>query len=558
METRDSQHYDWYAAARDYTLRLVGIRSVSPGQGERSVAEEVLRILREDGLENAYTAAGLDPLPGDLHGRTNAYAFLRGASPRTIVLLGHIDTVGTQDYGALEPFALDPLALATRQEELAALAPELRGPLAAYPGDLMAGRGVVDMKSGVAANIAVMRRLAQEAREGRLPVSVVLLATPDEENESAGVLQAVRFLLRLRDEQGLEYLGAINTDYTTSRYAGDPHRYIYTGTIGKLLPSCLVIGREAHVGVPFDGLDANLLAAELIRDLSMNPELCDTVRGQVTPPPVTLRAADLKDVYNVQLAFAAYFYLNVLTFTSNPGELLDRLRQRAEEALARVLARMDAAERQWRNLAGGESNAGQAGLRFGLVLTYHELYTRAVAERSEGPVRDALAAEMERFYAEMDARERSLNLVRRLWTLSGLPGPAVVLYYSPPYYPHVAAAPCALHEAVRAVAAAHSELELAVEEFYPYISDMSYLRLDPGVDLAALTANMPQWRDAGAAPVRGSYSLPLDAIARLDLPIVNIGPYGWGVHQAGESMLMSYSFGVLPQLVYETVARLGR
>ena len=106
-----------------------------------------------------------------------------------------------------------------------------------------------------------------------------------------------------------------------------------------------------------------------------------------------------------------------------------------------------------------------------------------------------LAALNESLPATLDKRERSLRLAQRLWTLSGQSGPAVVLYYSPPYYPHAQAAPGALHEAMAAVAVAHPELQLQMQEFYPYISDMSYLRLDPGMDLTALKANMPLWSD---------------------------------------------------------------
>lgn len=198
-------HNDWYDAVQAYTKLLVKIRSVSPGTGEIQVAQEVLGLLQAGGLENAYTTIGLDLIQDDLFGRQNAYAFLRGRSPRTIVLLGHIDTVDTKDYGPLEPYALDPDALAARQEELAALAPGLAEDLAAHPGDWMFGRGAADMKSGVAITITIMRRMAEMARAGNLPLSVVFLATPDEENESAGVLQAVHFLLRLRERYRLEY-----------------------------------------------------------------------------------------------------------------------------------------------------------------------------------------------------------------------------------------------------------------------------------------------------------------------------------------------------------------
>jgi len=158
----------------------------------------------------------------------------------------------------------------------------------------------------------------------------------------------------------------------------------------------------------------------------------------------------------------------------------------------------------------------------------------------------------------LDARERSLHLVRHLWTLSGKQGPAVVIYYSPPYYPHVAATPSQLHEVVTTLATAHPELNLEVHEYYPYISDMSYLRLDPHMDLTALTDNIPIWQEPGTPARAGSYTLPLAAIQQLGLPVVNLGSYGRGVHQRGERVLMSYSFGVLPQLLYEVIDQLGQ
>jgi len=86
---------------------------------------------------------------------------------------------------------------------------------------------------------------------------------------------------------------------------------------------------------------------------------------------------------------------------------------------------------------------------------------------------------------------------------------------------------------------------------------MSYLHLDPTIDTAALTANIPTWQPPGAPNRPGAYSLPLDAMRALDVPVVNLGPYGKGAHQAGERALMSYSFGVLPQLLYEAIERLA-
>ncbi len=546
------QNNDWYEEVKDYTLRLVAIRSVSPSQQENRVAEEVLRLLCDGGLASVYTAYGLDALEDDPYQRQNAYAFLRGNSSKMVILLGHIDTVDTKDYGPLEEFALDPLALTAKQQQF--LAEDV---VLADAADWLYGRGVADMKSGVAANIAVMRRLAQLARASVLPLSVLLLATPDEENESAGVLQAVRFLRRLQDQYQLDFVGAVNTDYTTALYAGDPHHYVYTGTVGKLLPSYLCVGRESHVGDPFKGVDANLLMAELIRDVSMNDDLCDRARGEITSPPVTLHATDLKSHYDVQLPFMAYFYLNVLTFSTDPQTLLVRLKSRAEGVLASLLAKLDETERRWLE-ASQDAMHTEMQARSGQVFTYAEIYEEVVQRLGRERVEAELEQEWQRWPATLDKRERSLYGVRRLWAISGKRGPAVVLYYAPPYYPHAEAVPGALHDAVLAVAQAHPEAQLKLREYYPYLSDMSYLRLDAGVDLLALKANMPVWYEQGSDIMKrpGSYYLPLEAIQQLNIPVVNFGPYGRGVHQRDEGLATSYSFGLLPQLLYETVLRL--
>lgn len=551
---KEKRYSDWYKPVRSYTLRLVSIRSVSPSESENLVAQEVLNLLCDGGLDKVYTAYGLDPVEGDLYQRKNAYAFLRGKSAATLVLLGHIDTVDTKDYGALETLALDPEQLTLRQ---ASLQQEERVPT--DDEKWLFGRGVVDMKGGVAVNIALIRRLAEQASQGTLPISIVVLATPDEENESAGVLQAVRFLQRLREEYHLEYIGAINTDYTTALYPNDPHHYVYTGTIGKLLPSFLCIGRASHVGDPFKGIDANLLMAELVRNMSMNEDLCDTMRGQLTSPPVTLHATDLKTHYDVQLPFAAYFYLNVLTFSTDPKSLLEHLQQRARHILSTLLASLDETERRWRTASSMDNTLQPVQLRTGVVLTYAELYHETVRVLGQEQVEAELCDEWERWPATLDKRERCLHLVYRLWNISGKQGPAVILYYAPPYYPHAAATPCALQNAITSVIQAHPETQLVLREYYPYLSDISYLRLDPGGDIAALKANMPVWeeRTSGVPQRPGSYYLPLEAIQQLNIPVANFGPHGRGAHQHDESVEMSYSFDTLPQLLYETIEHLA-
>ncbi len=549
----------WYDEVRRYTRELVAIRGVSPSRDENAVGEAVHRLLAEAVREaGAAAEVGFDPIPGDPWERANVWGIITGQSPRTAVLMGHFDTVDTSDYGALEPWALDPDGLAERLETLAATTPGLAADLAAHPGDWMFGRGAADMKSGVAILLALMRHYARLARDGHLPLTVIMLATPDEENESAGARQAARFLAGLRETRGLTYAGAINTDFITARFAGDDKRPLYAGSIGKLLPCFSVVGRAAHAGEPFAGLDANLLLAALVNEFDMNPAYCERVRGQTTPPLVSLRASDTKAHYSAQLPLGATLYLNMLTLERTPAEALAMLRAGAEDALARALGRVAEAAGAWESLSGGPPPGWDSPLT-GAVTTWSELRAEVSARLGEETLAAALAEEWARWPAQTDKRALATALVQRLWTLSGREGPAIVLYFAPPWYPATPAVASPLLDALREVIAARPGDGLVEEEYFPLLSDMSYLRLDHSVDPAAIRAQTPTWRDEtpGGALPPGAYSLPLDAMRALDMPVINIGPYGRDVHQLGERVLASFSFETAPQVIAEVIERLA-
>ena len=525
----------------------MAISSVSPGPGETVAATEALRLLRAGGLDEAYAESGLEALAGDPHGRSIAYALIRGAGDSTVVLLGHLDTVGTSDFGSLEPIALDPDALAGAFEELLAIAPEIAG---FAPSDWMYGRGVADMKSGVAATLAVARELAIRNRTTPLPVSVVVVATVDEENESAGAVQSVALLQRLRRAHGLAYVGAINTDYVSARFPGDIARPLYAGTVGKLLPSFFIVGCAGHAGDPFGGLDANLVLAELIRDLCLDPELADIAEGMANAPPISLRATDLKERYDTQLAIGAHLALNLVTVTKEPGRLVEELRERSAAALQSVLDRTGRAKARWRQRAGLMTLDQQATT--GTAHTFQEVRDHAAARVGEGALALALEEALATFPATYDSRRCTLGLVEVAWRLSGLRGPAVVVYLAPPYYPHLRPRPSNLLTAMEEVVAANPHLELVLEGHFPLLSDLSYLGYQEGAEIAGLIANMPLW---GSGPRR--YSLPLEAIRELDMPVANIGPFGFGVHQAGERVHRLYAFAEVPRLLMETIERVG-
>jgi acetylornithine deacetylase len=142
------------------TSELVAIDSVNPalvpgGAGESEIAAFVIAWARAAGLE----AEQLEDTPG----RPSVIVRARGqGGGRTLLLCGHLDTVGVQ--GMADPH------------------------VPRVDGDRLYGRGAYDMKAGVAAALVACR----EAAAQRLAGDVVVAAVADEEHASLGVQEALR------------------------------------------------------------------------------------------------------------------------------------------------------------------------------------------------------------------------------------------------------------------------------------------------------------------------------------------------------------------------------
>src|SRR5262249_49186792 len=152
-------------------------------------------------------------------------------------------------------------------------------------------------------------------------------------------------------------------------------------------------------------------------------ELCDHVHGQSTPPPVTLKFTDLKTSYDVQLPFASYFYLNVLTLSTTPAQLLDKLVHRAQAVMEQVLRRVDETERRWKSKHTPIPQDTAPRQRTGEVFAYARLYQDLKRRLSEQRLDAEIAAAWESLPAGLDSRGRCLHLVLHLWSLSGNRGP---------------------------------------------------------------------------------------------------------------------------------------
>ncbi len=482
--------------ARDIALELTSWPSVTGTPDEAAFAGRFAGYLRRSKSLDVWTEA----LPKDAAGRSNVFALKRGTSSRMIALAGHFDTVSFSDYGELAKFALNPLAL--RDVMIARLAQTDENALALADltsGDFLPGRGLLDMKSGIAAGLAAL-----ESYDGEH--SLLLVATPDEEDRSAGMRAAAPSLKKL--DLVIELV--INLDAISDQGDGSTGRVVAMGSVGKQLLTAFVVGKETHASYPRDGANAAYIAAELVTEFELAAELEEVTGEELAAPPTALHAKDLKAGYNVTTPAQSFVYWNTLQHRRPAAEVLEISLALARRAVARAEVKVQ------RRIP---------------VMGFADLMARV-----SGDAVAAFAAELAQ-RGDLDLPERSKLLTQHVWQLSGLSGPAVVMGFGSIPYPAVALR----NENLRAlIAGAVKPMGLGVVEYFAGISDMSFAGEAAG-DFSVVAANTPIWGTSFALAEPAGY------------PCVNIGPWGRDYHHWLERLHAPYAFEVLPKVLLAVI-----
>jgi len=188
-------------------------------------------------------------------------------------------------------------------------------------------------------------------------------------------------------------------------------------------------------------------------------------------------------------------------------------------------------------------------------MTYQQLYAAVLEEVPQLPELVAQKSQELMTDETIDTCTRTTRLVEYVHGLWSDKDPIVLVYLTPPYYPHVHVAGekekerRLLWAVDKAIEETGTDYKLTRKKFFPYISDLSFATApqDPEV-IRALKRNTPGFGIF--------YDIPLREMQSLDLPVVDIGPFGKDAHKFTERIEKNYSFYTAPELVYRTVMNL--
>jgi arginine utilization protein RocB len=521
--------------AEHWALALTQRKSVTGTEGEAAFGPWLAGELRAQPLFAEADVWTIQVKPGD--DRQCVAMLMRGAGRSTIVLTGHYDTVSTRDYGEMEDLATQPRQLTPALGRTLAgietpAAERARRDFAS--GEFLAGRGLLDMKAGLAAGLAVCAEFGGGSNRAG---NILFIAVPDEENNSAGARKAAPALGAIARDFDLDIAAVINLDSIADDGDGSKGRIIASGTVGKLLPTAYVVGVAAHSGFPLNGLNAATIAAAIATRVEWAVELTDEQGDQAGTPPSLLSIRDGKAGYDVTTPASAYATFNVLSYRRTPGEVLDRFERLCKDAASSCLDDLK------RRVGTANGPAATDVIESIPAIRYEQLVA--------GLQEDDLTS-LDCFCATVASRDLSLPEKCRLateeaWRLSRLTGPAIIIGLgSIPYLPtSLSHSPAATR--LKAVTAEIAETAMArygctIEraDYFAGISDMSFFGEASEASLDVVARNTPLWRDGIGWPQQGGLA---------NIPTINIGPWGRDYHTPLERLHVGYAFDVLPRVL---------
>ncbi len=533
-------------------LEMVQQSSISNTKEVKLMSDKIVEILKEieyfkKNQEHIY----VKKLKNDFLERKFIAALLKGNNPskKTVILMGHYDVVGIEDYGKDKELAFQPLKLTEKiiNEDFEQLPQEVKKDI--ENGDYLFGRGVSDMKGGQAVQISLLKYFSENLDE--LTGNILFLSLPDEETSSRGAINSISFLNKLKKEEKLDYQAIIDSEPMVPKFPGDNNKYIYTGSAGKSVVFFYCIGIETHATNIFSGLNSNLLASQIVNSLEGNMDYSEIIKPDlITSPPSCLKLRDEKELYSASIPKKSVVYFNMPVLKTNPQEMLNKLTKLAEKSSQKALKKIERNKKRFDKLSDINYKPFNTKVN---IITYKELYQQAYQKVGDS-LEDRIKMVFEENKNNLQQQDIAIKIVDTVNSLTEDDQPKIIVGYLPPYYPSILNKnndkrdKKIIKTAQKIISKYKKEYgeEMEICRSFLGISDLSYYKLmEFEIVKKYLKPNMPNW---GL-----DYKLPLEEINELNVPVMNLGVYGKDSHKHYERLEQNFSFEVLPDLLKEAI-----
>jgi len=525
-------------------MNLISIQSDTGTPLEKDIEKYIYEWLQKlDYFQNNTSNFGCYPLKNDSLERTVVWGLVKGSGRKTVVLINHHDAVDSYDYQTLKNYAYNP-ELLKEMLRTAKTTKEVQDDLKS--GEWIFARGACDMKAGIAIQLSVIE---QFSKQQKFNGNILIISVPDEESLSLGMRSSAELLENIKKVFSLDY--AISIDSEPFQKEKNNVGIFHTGSVGKLMPVVYVRGKKAHIGDIFQGFNPVLLLSQIVNKTELNTDFSDVVDDEVSPPPSWSFFRDGKKCYDASIPEFACGYLSILTMRRTPKIVLNQLLKIVNVAFEDVICQMNLSYSNYLH----KKNEVQHKLPWETnVKTFLQIYNEAISESGDEFLKDYYLT-IEKL--KLDIKNNIISIPESNFFIIGKTleyiadkTPIVVIAFSPPYYPHVSINDFkkldkSIYNIDKVIVDIAHEVcnEIYIKKnYFMGISDMSYTSLNESEDIIPqIQSNMPLCNNI--------YTIPFEALKRLDIPSINIGPWGKDLHKCTERVFEKDVIRQIPKLI---------
>ena len=459
-------------------------------------------------------------IENDVYNREIICAVVKGNNDNTLILSGHFDVVGIEEFGDFKDNAFDINKI---EDNLKTLDLSENNKKDLYSKEWIYGRGSCDMKGGLSASMAILEEYSkQENKDGNL----IFLAVPEEETYSIGMRESAKLLSNLKNKYNLNYKLMIipePNDRESNKHT------LHIGTVGKCMPTIMVQGVKAHIMSYYNGLNPLSILSGIFEETEGSLKLVDSYKNEKTPPPLWSYFKDLKYEYDVSIPFRAAGYFTVLHFSRTPEEIINEVKKISVESFNKFLNKFKKDYKEYNNKELEEDYKAE-------VYTLSELIDKLKSRKDFEAFYQNLKKEISIKIREEKETYPNTTIfaMEKILDYANFQYPFVLISFSPPYYPAVHSDFICGKEKYgskyfKVIEEEYKKLydiDIICNNYMTGISDASYSAVNAKYDYKIFSENMIVWGN--------EYSIDFNSIEDINIPTIIFGPWGKDLHRVTE------------------------